>query len=89
MQTLITERIGKIITSLPMAPKNELAICPRLRRQTHMHCTVCHDVAENYDQIRCNRCGNSYRWSVPWKNEPKTKEPLNQSRNSRRPICPQ
>jgi hypothetical protein len=44
---------------------------PRLRRQTHMHCTVCQDVAEFYDQIHCHNCGNCYKWSVPWKNEPR------------------
>jgi len=45
-----------------------LTALPEMRRQTHMYCTICHDVAESYDQKDCSRCGSTHKWSVPWKN---------------------
>lgn len=56
MQTLTTQ-------------KTKTGPCPRLRRQTHMSCVICHDIAEHYDQKSCYKCGSCYKWSVPWKND--------------------
>ena len=38
----------------------------KLRRQTHLHCDKCQDVAEYYNQECCHRCGNSYKWNDKW-----------------------
>jgi predicted nucleic acid-binding Zn ribbon protein len=66
MQTLNTDILQtKIKEKVYQKP------CPKLKRQTHMHCTVCQDIAEYYDQVCCHKCGSSYKWSVPWKNEPR------------------
>jgi rRNA maturation endonuclease Nob1 len=41
----------------------------KIRRQTHMRCIICQDVAETYAQKQCFKCGSVYKWSIPWKNE--------------------
>ena len=45
---------------------------PKMKRQTHMQCTICLDIAETYDQKECNKCKSIYKWSIPWKNSPET-----------------
>jgi hypothetical protein len=77
MQTLMAQRLTEDLSKITITENKCLEYkcpepCSRLRRQTHMHCIVCQDVAEFYDQICCYKCGNSYKWSVPWKNERKT-----------------
>lgn len=42
---------------------------PTIRRQTHMHCMICFDIAESYNQRKCYKCGSIFKWSIPWKNE--------------------
>ncbi len=54
---------------------NENLSTPFLKRQTHMHCTICENVAEFYNQIKCNKCGSILKWSIPWKNEKYIKYP--------------
>lgn len=75
MQALTTA-ILSISSSPPSKPtkpteQKDRALCkdiPKMRRQTHMHCTICFDVAESYSQKECYRCGSVYKWSIPWKN---------------------
>ncbi len=45
---------------------------PCLKRQTHMHCMSCDEVAELYNQKECHRCKSMFKWSIPWKNCSKT-----------------
>lgn len=42
---------------------------PKMKRQTHMYCTICYEVAESYNQQRCFICGSVSKWSIPWKND--------------------
>ena len=50
-------------------PKEQRVLyMPKMRRQTHMHCTICFDIAESYNQKECFRCGSVSKWSIPWKN---------------------
>jgi len=69
MQTLMAQRIIEDLSSKIESKIECLEPCPMLRRQTHMHCIVCQDIAEFYNQKCCYKCGNLYKWSVPWKNK--------------------
>jgi hypothetical protein len=64
MQTLTTFYKTEQFTQV-----NNQFTLPKMRRQTHMYCTICNNVAETYNQKECNHCGSISKWSIPWKNE--------------------
>ena len=53
---------------IPRSRKIEIQEVPKMRRQTHMYCMICLDVAESYSQKECYKCGSIFKWSIPWKN---------------------
>jgi len=53
--------------SLIILPEITLEILP-LKRQTHMFCMICNEVAETYNQNECFKCKSILKWSIPWKN---------------------
>ncbi len=70
MQTslLVTEHYTAIQHVVSNETLETLKNVPKMRRQTHMCCTICKDVAETYNQKKCYKCGSIYKWSIPWKN---------------------
>lgn len=58
--------MGTLITDNKL---KDINICPKLKRQTHMYCTLCNSVAEYYDQKYCDSCGKCRKWSIKWKNQ--------------------
>jgi hypothetical protein len=58
-----------IVTPTPhTSSQKDLIHVPKMRRQTHMYCTICFDVAESYSPKECHGCGSALKWSIPWKN---------------------
>lgn len=52
-----------------MQGEKEFDLPPKMKRQTHMHCTICKEIAESYNQIECSKCRSNFKWSIPWKNK--------------------
>jgi hypothetical protein len=71
MQTLTKEDLkDRLKYEIENRPKSRSDSYPPLclKRQTHMHCVICDEVAESYSQKECHRCGSVFKWSISWKN---------------------